>query len=76
MDIYAEDVYLYKLEAIRKDETFLNAITGEVGPKDINLALKNSYEVLTSLKYVFSNPNHPNYKKGVELYLTASTTEE
>ena len=65
-DIYTKYVYLYKLQAIGKDETTINAIIRKVEAKDINRALKGCYDMLAGLKDAFSMPNQPDYMKGVE----------
>ncbi len=75
-DVYARENYMYKLEITRKDEAFLNVIVGEMGAKDVNLAVKNNYEVVTSLRYVFADPIRPSYQKCVDLSLTTNNAEE
>ncbi len=69
-------MYLYKLQAIRKNETTLNVITRQVEARDMNQALKSYYEILTGLKYIFLMPNQPDYMKESELCLSANTVEE
>ncbi len=63
-DIYMQKMYTCtKLDATRNEEAFLNAITGEMGAKDANVVVINSYEVLIGLRYVFADPNQPNIKR-------------
>ena len=75
-DIYAEDIYLHHLQSIVKDESALNAITKQVEAKDNNQTLKSCYDILSGLKNAFKSVDQPEYARGAELSLAATTAEE
>lgn len=75
-DIYEEAVYLLSIQVIIKDESVFDQTPKRVEGKDINQILKNCFDILSSLKIAFKPKNPPQYARGAELSLAATSAEE